>query len=120
MKNRATPRAIWLTDVYRAKLGKRPEFPQFPPEALKAASDKADLDEDDRTEILETRWLRDELRTAFAPGDAQLAALGTARATAVRDALLAGGAIDPARVFMTAGLHATATGGQSRLELKLR
>lgn len=109
-----------LEDVYRARLGKRPEFPAFPPEALKAASDKAELDDDDRTEILEVRWMRDELRTAFAPGDAQLAALGTARATAVRDALLAGGAIDPARVFMAGGMSASAAGGKSRLELKLR
>jgi len=108
-----------LEDLYRAKLGKRAEFPEFTPDQLKAAPGvAADADDDDRETALETQWLRRELRAAFAPGNAQLAELGTARATAVRNAVLADGTIDPARVFTQTSVTATAAEGHSRLELK--
>ena len=110
-----------LEDVYRAKLGKRAEYPEFPPEALKAgATATPPLDESDQRTLLETQWLRAELRKAFAPTNAQLAALGLARATAVRDALLADKSVNPERVFLATALTATPTDGHSRLELKLK
>jgi hypothetical protein len=109
-----------LEDVYESKLGKSPAYPDFTPEALKAVSDKADLDEDDRRQSLETQWLRAQLRTSFAPSGTQLTALGAARAKAIRDALLADGKVDPARVFTATDLKATATGGHSRVELKIK
>lgn len=109
-----------LEDVYESKLGKSPAYPEFTPDALKAVSDKADLDEDDRRQLLETQWLRAQLRTSFAPPSAQLAALGTARAQAIRDALLADGKIDPARIFLAGDLKAAASGGLSRVELKIK
>lgn len=110
-----------LEDVYRAKLGKRPDYPEFPPEALKAgASATPPLDESDQRTVLETQWLRAELRKAFAPPAAQLAALGLARATSVRDALLADKSVNPERVFLATSLTASATDGHSRLELKLK
>jgi uncharacterized protein involved in outer membrane biogenesis len=107
-----------LEDLYESKLGKDPAYPEFPPEALKTVSDKTDLDEDDRRQILQTQWLRAQLRTSFAPPAAQLAALGAARAKAIRDALLADGKVDPARVFTATDLKATATAGHARVELK--
>jgi hypothetical protein len=108
-----------LEDLYRAKLGKRPEYPEYTPEQLKAAPGmKPDVDDDDRQTALETRWLREQLRPAFAPSSAQLAELGTARATAVRNAVLADGTIDPARVFTQTSATATSAEGHSRLELK--
>jgi hypothetical protein len=110
-----------LEDVYRAKLGKRPDYPEFPPEALKAgAAATPPLDESDQRTILETQWLRAELRKAFAPPPAQLAALGLARATSVRDALLADKSVNPERVFLATSLTASATDGHSRVELKLK
>ncbi len=110
-----------FADLYKARLGKKPVFPDFPPDALKAgASAKPPLDEDDQRTVLETQWLRTQLRPVFAPSGAQLAALGLARATAVRDALLADKGVDPARVFMEGSLTATASDGHSRLELKLK
>jgi hypothetical protein len=39
---------------------------------------------------------------------------------AVRDALLADGSIDPARVFMATAIVVTPTAGYCRLELKLK
>lgn len=109
-----------LEDVYETKLGKSPAYPEFTPDALKAVSGNADLDEDDRRQLLETQWLRAQLRTSFAPPAAQLATLGTARAQAIRDALLADGKVDPARIFLASNLKATAAGGQARVELKIK
>ncbi len=108
-----------LDDLYRAKLGKKPVFPDFPAEALKAAAGaKPDASDDDRRALLESQWMRGELRKSFMPSNAELATLGTARANAVRTALLADGSVDPARVFMAAGSTEAADSGHSRMELK--
>jgi len=64
--------------------------------------------------------LRDQLRIAFAPGNAELATLGQARAKAIHDALLAGSSVDPARLFLAGDLAAAANAGHSRVELKIK
>ena len=108
-----------LEDLYRAKLGKKPAYPDFPADALKAAPGaKPDASDDDRRALLESQWLRGELRKSFIPTNAELAALGTARADAVRSALLADGSVDPARVFMAAGLTEAVNQDHARMELK--
>jgi hypothetical protein len=76
------------------------------------------MDDDDRRTLLESQWMRDQLRPLFKPGDAELVALGSARAAAIRDALLAGGTVDPARVFLTTAAGATTTEGRARVALK--
>lgn len=108
-----------LYDLYRAKLNKKPVFPDFPPDALKTAPGaKPDASDDDRRTLLESQWMRTELRKSFTPSDVELAALGTARANAVRTALLADGSVDPARVFMATNLAESLDSGHSRMELK--
>ncbi len=108
-----------LEDLYRAKLGKKPAYPDFPADALKAAPGaKPNASDDDRRSLLQSQWLRGELLKNFTPTSAELAALGTARANAVRSALLADGSVDPARVFVSAGLTEAANEGHSRMELK--
>jgi hypothetical protein len=108
-----------LVDLYRAKLGKKPALPDFAADALKTAPGaKPDASDDDRRTLLESQWLRTELRKSFMPSNAELAALGTARANAVRTALLADGSVDPARVFMSADATESADSGHSRMELK--
>jgi len=109
-----------LEGLYKKKLGRKPAYPDFTPDALKAASDKADLDEGDRRQLLETAWLRDQLRAAFAPADAELMTLGQARAKAIHDALLAGSSVDPGRLFLAGDLAAEANAGHSRIELKIK
>jgi hypothetical protein len=109
-----------LEKLYRKKLGKKPAYTDFTPDALKAASDNAALDEGNRRQLLEAAWLRDQLRTAFAPANAELATLGQARAKAIRDALLAGGSVDPGRLFLAGDLAAAANEGHSRVELKIK
>jgi hypothetical protein len=108
-----------LEDIYSDKLGKDPEFPEFSPDALKAAPGvKPDMDDDDRRTLLESQWMRGQLRPLFKPSDAELAALGSARAAAIRDALLADGTIDPARVFLTTATGAATAEDHSRVALK--
>lgn len=110
-----------LEDLYRSKLGKRPAFPQdLPALDAKPVAGQPQPDADQQRTMQETVWLRGELRNAFLPSNTELAALGSARATAVRDALLAKGDIDPSRVFLVTGQAATVTNGGVRLELKLR
>jgi uncharacterized protein involved in outer membrane biogenesis len=108
-----------LEDLYRAKLGKKPAYPDFPADRLKTAPGaKPDASDDDRRTLLQSQWMHAELRNSFMPGSAELAALGTARANAVRGALLADGSVDPARVFLSAGLSEAANEGHARMELK--
>ncbi|HET7085255.1 MAG TPA: DUF748 domain-containing protein [Rhizomicrobium sp.] len=106
-----------LTDLYRARLGKRPAYPESLP-ALDVKPPPPDADK--QRQMQESIWLRGELRSAFLPANAELAALGSARATAVRDALLAKGDIDPMRVFLVTGQGGSASEGHVRLELKLK
>ena len=110
-----------LADLYRAKLGKKPAFPDFSADALKAAPGaKPDASDDDRRTLLETQWMRGELRKSFTPSNAELAALGTARANAVRGAILADGSVDAARVFLSADATESANEGRARMELKFQ
>ena len=65
-------------------------------------------------------WLEAALRPKFAPSDAQLAALGQARADAVKQALLADNAIDPSRVFVATAKSVTAKGDAVQMELAVK
>ena len=107
-----------LSSLYEDKLKKSPEFPDNLPPA--PADPAKPLDADQQKEANENQWMRAELRKAFQPGNAELAALGSARGTAIRDALLAKGGIDPARVFLTTNETGEDTKNSVRLELKLR
>jgi hypothetical protein len=109
-----------LEDIYRAKLGKRPAYPEtLPGLEIKPVAGQPQPDADQQRLMQETIWLRAELRNAFLPSNTELAALGSVRATAVRDALLAKGDIDPARVFLVTGQAGSLANGAVRLELKL-
>ena len=109
-----------LDALYKKQFGKRAVYPDFAPEALKSvAGGKTDLGDDDRRNLIKAQWLRMQLRTKFAPSSAELEALGKERATAIRNALLAGNnALDPARLFMAVEATAVAAEGRSRVELK--
>jgi uncharacterized protein involved in outer membrane biogenesis len=111
--------------LYKAKFGKKPAFPEQlvpppSPDAKPGDAKPADANTDDQQTIAETGWMRGELRKAFLPSNAELAALGSTRASAVRDALAAGGAVDPARIFLTTGQAPTAEANAVRFELQLK
>lgn len=65
-------------------------------------------------------WLEGQLRPPFKSGQAELTALAQARATAVQEALLAGGELDPARVFLAGNLAPVDKDNVVRLELGLK
>jgi hypothetical protein len=94
--------------VRAAELGdpnlKREKQPDVPKEALE-------------TEIAK---LESEVLPRIPVDDVLFADLGKARAEAVRQQLLGGGNLDPARVFITASGEATAENGSVRMDLSLR
>ncbi|WP_199556051.1 DUF748 domain-containing protein [Sandaracinobacteroides hominis] len=98
-----------LKDLYKARYKKGPEFPAGPEGEDKEARRSREVE-----------WLMVELRKSFAPTAEELAALGKARAEAVRLALLEGeNKVDPARVFLSGRDSATEKDGKARMELKL-
>ncbi len=109
-----------LKDLYKAKLGNSPDFPEADGDtADSVAAEKDGISERDARRNREAALMADTLRPTFMPTAAELAALGTARAEAVRDALLADGAIDAARVFLSTRQAVKARESAVRMELSL-
>jgi hypothetical protein len=112
-----------LASLYRSKLGKRPSYPDaLPPIADAKPATAAAPAPDAKLERMleESQWLHGELRDAFMPSNTDLANLGSARAAAVRDALLGKGDIEAERVFLVTDQTGTISDGHVRLELKLK
>ncbi len=102
-----------LEDLYKARFKTGPKYPE--PEAKDGEKEGGDA-----RKQRETDWLIAELRKSFAPSPEELAALGKARAEAVRLALLEGATpVDPARVFLSGRDSAAEKDGKARMELKL-
>jgi len=98
-----------LEDLYKARFKTGPKYP-----------DAEAKEEGDARKQRETDWLMAELRKSYAPSPEELAALGKARAEAVRLALLEGATpVDPARVFLSGRDSAAEKDGKARMELKL-
>lgn len=112
-----------LTRLYRKEFGARPELPDTAEGA--ASGEQAPAEEASRKEKRAQReqadaaWLRTALLGRYQPPAAELEALGRARANAIQDALLAGGELEPTRVFVSAGKAPVAHEGAVRLELGL-
>jgi uncharacterized protein involved in outer membrane biogenesis len=104
-----------LRDLYRDRFDRRakPTDPPEPPEDADRATRRA------LAEAHELAWLRGELLPLFTPDDAALAALAQARAQAIQQALLAGDALAPERVFVTAAAAVAPRDAQVPLELAL-
>lgn len=98
-----------LKDLYKAKLGQGPKFADGPEDETKDARREREI-----------ALMMADLRKAYAPTPEALAALGKARAEAVRLALLEGATpVDPARLFLSGRDSATEKDGKARMELKL-
>jgi uncharacterized protein involved in outer membrane biogenesis len=98
--------------LHRERLGSKPEIPK-PPKPAEGALPV------DPTEYA-IAALEPVLRATAVVEEPELAALGEARAAAVRDVLLGDGTIDPTRVFMIRGEPVTATDGTVRMVLTLK
>jgi len=103
-----------LARIYQQALG---AAPVYPPEVAGKAGAPADA----ATVAARSAWLEAALLKQFAPSDADLAALGKARAEAVQAAVLNNTGIVPERVFLTQRApEGTSPDGAVRLELKLQ
>lgn len=105
-----------MKGLYRAKFGKKPDFPKDLPKANLLSSKEAKA----AAAAAEEKWLTDALLPKFEPSEAQLAELGQARADAVKQALLKDGAIDPGRVFVAGSAQVAQKDGKVTMELAVR
>lgn len=116
-----------LKDLYKQQFGKKPDLPEAEADAVVAAADATEAKPDpSRKERKAARraadvaWLEGQLRPRFQATPAELRDLGQARATAVQEALLAGGQLDPTRVFLATQLPMVSKDGAVRMELALK
>lgn len=101
-----------LKRLHLERLGRKAEIPK----PLKPAEGEAPVDPTEHAIAV----LEPLLRATNVVEDADLATLGQARAEAVRELLLADGAIDPSRVFLIRGEPVTAADGTVRMILSLK
>jgi hypothetical protein len=101
-----------LLALHRERLGSRAEVPKPQP----PAAGEPEVDPVEHA----IAFLEPLLRATVVVDEAELVALGDQRAARVRDALLADGAVDPARVFLIRGQPAAAADGAVRMVLSLK
>jgi hypothetical protein len=112
----ANPRLAALAALYAQTFGSKPVYPPPQPAALTAAG-AAPPD----PAAQQIAWLSAQLKPRYVVTPEQRAALARARADAVQAAVLAGGQVQPERVFLSE--RASGAGGAPdtvRMELKLR
>ena len=106
----AASRLDILLKLYQKNIGSEPKYP----DEVGAIKGKADLS------AAKVDYLTRELRGHIQVGEAELTALGQARAANVQQLLLKDTQIDPERVFLVGNDKAKNEGGKVRLELSLR
>ena len=106
-----------LSKLYKQVVGSKPELPD--PEPVAAEGEASRKEKRALREQAQAAWLKTELLARYQATPAELQELGRTRASAIQDALLAGGELDPVRVFITANKAPAAHEGQVRLELGL-
>jgi hypothetical protein len=106
-----------LKSLYKAKFGKGPSFPK---DGVTKAGLLAGGEAKAAANASQIAWLETELRPKFAPTDAQLAALGQARADAVKQVLLSDGSIQPTRVFIAGDKSVKAKDDKAEMELSVK
>ncbi|MFZ4688721.1 MAG: DUF748 domain-containing protein [Polymorphobacter sp.] len=106
-----------LKSLYKAKFGNGPKFPDgVVPKAGMLAGGEAKA----AAAAAEVKWLEEALRPKYAPTDAELAALGQARANAVKEVLLADDVIAPTRVFVATDKTVAPKDGKVVMELVVK
>jgi len=105
------------TALYRRELGQAPQFPKAPPPAPGAPAPGAPAPDAD---AVKRDYLEKALHEHIVIGDEALKALAQARAQTLQQALLAGGQIDPTRVFLVVSDKVAVKDSAVRLELTLQ
>ncbi len=107
-----------LKSLYKAKFGKAADLGKA--DGVTTAGLLAGGAAKDAAAASQIDWLERQLRPKLAPAADELAALGAARADAVKQALLGDGAIAPERVFIATDAAVTAKDGRIEMELKVK
>ena len=114
----ASKKADKLKALYKARFGKAPKFPD------EAGVTKAGLfaggEAKSAAHDSQIKWLETELRPKYAPTDLQLAELGQARASAVKEALLGDQGLAAERVFVNTGASVVAKDDKVQMELAVK
>lgn len=111
-------RSELLAKLYKQEMGERPDIPEA--QEAQPSGDATRKERRAARDQGEADWLTTQLVARYEPAPAELSALGQARANAIQEALLAGGELDPSRVFVTtAGKPPIEQEGQVRVELGL-
>lgn len=105
-----------LKKLYREQFGTKPQL-DAPPRADDAPTRGERIALRDQYEIAQ---LEDRLQPRFEATTEELTQLARDRAVVVQDALLADGAIDPARIFLATDLAVEPNDGMMRMELHLK
>jgi hypothetical protein len=117
----APARLVQLAALYQQQFGSKP---QYPPEVAAAGKDATVADAKAAREAAgaaaQQAWLESQLRPRYAADAGQRDTLARARAEAVRDAVVAEGHVDAARVFLTARASGAGVPGAARMELQLQ
>jgi hypothetical protein len=113
----AGKKADILKSLYKAKFGKGPKFPD---DAVAKAGLFAGAEAKAAAAAGQVKWLEQQLRPRFAPTDAELAALGQARANVVKEALLGENSIEPTRVFIATDKTVRAKDAKVEMELAVK
>ena len=101
-----------MEKLYKTRIGSKPAYP-----APDAAAGK---ETDDARTARELAWVHAELRKVYQPGPDSVAALGKARADAVRSALVDGHGMDASHIFLSDNDGLEDKDGKSRMELRLK
>lgn len=107
-----------LEDLYKQQFGNKPDIPKA--ELTTEQADASRKENRSAKKSMEVQWLEAQLTPKFQATDLQLIALGKKRGEAVQDALLNGGTLDPARVFLTPNAQLKASEGKVRMELQMK
>lgn len=107
-----------LEDLYKQQFGSKPDIPKA--ELTTEQEDASRKEKRSAKKSIEVQWLESQLMPKFQATDVQLKALGQKRGEAVQEALLNGGTLDPARVFLTPNTQLKASDGKVRMELQMK
>jgi hypothetical protein len=107
-----------LEDLYKQQFGKKPDVPKA--DLSTELEDASRKEKRSAKKSMEVQWLESQLSPKFQATDVQLEALGQKRGEAVQEALLNGGTLDPARVFLTPNAQLKASEGKVRMELQMK
>ncbi|WP_162456103.1 DUF748 domain-containing protein [Pseudoxanthomonas kalamensis] len=108
-----------LAKLYRQEFEHKPDYPETEQAQDPAQEELSRKERHALRDQARAEWLQQQLLDHYRPPAEEVQQLARARADAIQDALLAGGELDPARVFVTLNKTPVEHEGKVRIELGL-